>query len=167
MGKLVLHERAQRFADRCAGMPACSNQEALRYGFSQGYRAHQRDVRAMRLEPPVNGAMAGEIGSELIGEPAGPLTDLALPLMPTGYDKAPLDYAGRVWLEGQIHQYQRACETRLATAASEIASLQRALARALATNQRHQEDHQHQQDQHPDQDADEPSVTSSARPRHG
>lgn len=48
--KLTLLQRAQRFADRTAGVGDVYEMQMARYGFSQGFLAHQRDVRAKMLD---------------------------------------------------------------------------------------------------------------------
>lgn len=50
MGKLNLPQRAQRFSDQFIDSPDVTKRDAARYGFSQGFRAHQRDVRQKMVE---------------------------------------------------------------------------------------------------------------------
>lgn len=50
MAKLNLPQRAQRFADQFIDSPDVTKRDAARYGFSQGFRAHQRDVRTKMID---------------------------------------------------------------------------------------------------------------------
>lgn len=50
MARTTLNARAQRFADQFPDSPDVTKMQAARYGFSRGYRAHQRDVRSKMIE---------------------------------------------------------------------------------------------------------------------